>query len=48
MNPTDAGPGDLQTQLEALLHTVWLCERQWEVDDRFDLILGNAPQRARR
>jgi len=30
---------DLQAQLEALLDTVWRCERQWRLDDRFDLIL---------
>jgi hypothetical protein len=30
---------DLQAQLETLLDTVWRCEHQWRVDDRFDLIL---------
>jgi len=34
---------DLRSQLEALLHAVWLCERQWTLDDRFDLLLGNPP-----
>ena len=31
---------DLQAQLETLLDAVWRCERQWRLDDRFDLILG--------
>jgi hypothetical protein len=32
----DAAP-DLQTQLEDLLHGVWLAEANWRVDDRIDL-----------
>jgi hypothetical protein len=40
-------PGDLWGQLESLLDTVWECERQWRLDDRFDLLLGLARRRAR-
>lgn len=32
-------PDDLQTQLEALLHQVWLCEAEWRLDDRIDVAL---------
>ncbi len=34
--------GDLWGQLEGIFHRVWLCERQWRIDDRFDLLLGNS------
>ncbi len=33
---------DLDSQLESLLHTVWQCERQWRLDDRFEVMLGRA------
>jgi len=29
----------LRDQMETLFLTVFDCERQWQVDDRFDLIL---------
>ena len=32
-------PDDLQTQLEALLRQVWLCEAEWRLDDRIDVAL---------
>lgn len=32
-------PADLLSQLESLFDQVWVCERQWRVDDRFDLML---------
>ena len=32
-------PDDLQTQLEALFHQVWLCEAEWRLDDRIDVAL---------
>ena len=32
-------PADLQTQLEALLHQVWLCEAEWRLDNRIELAL---------
>jgi hypothetical protein len=41
MNTENATREDLQAQLESLLDTVWTCERQWRIDDRFDLLLGN-------
>lgn len=31
---------DLQSQLEALFHAVWNAERNWRLDDRIDLALG--------
>lgn len=31
---------DLQSQLEALFHTVWNAEENWRLDDRIDLALG--------
>jgi hypothetical protein len=31
---------DLQTQLEALLDSVWDSEANWRLDDRIDLALG--------
>jgi hypothetical protein len=31
---------DLQSQLEALLHSVWDAEENWRLDDRIDLALG--------
>jgi hypothetical protein len=33
---------DLWGQLEGLLHQVWVCERQWRIDDRFDLLLASS------
>lgn len=36
-----ATPSDLRAQLESLFDIVWRCERQWRIDDRFDLLLGN-------
>ena len=33
-------PADLWSQLESLFDVVCACERQWRVDDRFDLMLG--------
>ena len=41
MNLEKTSVPDLQAQLESLFDTIWLCERQWEIDQRFDLILGN-------
>jgi hypothetical protein len=41
MNPEKISVPDLQAQLESLFDAVWLYERQWEIDERFDLILGN-------
>jgi hypothetical protein len=43
MDAQDGKDGDLEDQLESLFDTVWRCERQWRVDDRFDLLLGNPP-----
>ena len=40
MNPEASIAADLQEQLEGLFDTVWQCERQWRIDDRFDLMLG--------
>ncbi len=37
MNAKTHAEGDLQTQLESLLRTVWECEREWAIDDRIDL-----------
>ena len=34
-----APPPDLQTQLEALLNSVWTAEADWRFDDRLDLSL---------
>jgi len=34
-----ASPPDLTSQLESLLHQVWLCEAEWKLDDRIDLAL---------
>jgi len=45
MDAPDSTDCDLQDQLVSLFDTVWCCERQWEIDDRFDLILGNTPGR---
>ena len=28
---------DLQTQLEDMLHAIWLAEKRWRFDDRIDL-----------
>ncbi len=36
----EAAP-DLQTQLEALLDQVWLCEAEWRFDDRLKLSLSS-------
>lgn len=36
-NRTADTPPDLQTQLEALLHAVWLAEAEWRLDERIDL-----------
>ena len=33
-------PVDLWSQLESLFNVVFECERQWTLDERFDLILG--------
>ena len=41
MNTEKTSAPDLQAQLESLFDAVWHCERQWEIDERFDLILGN-------
>lgn len=41
MNTENATREDLQAQLESLFDTVWACERQWRIDDRFDLLLAN-------
>jgi hypothetical protein len=41
MNGEKSIAPDLQAQLESLFDAVWLCERQWRTDDRFDLMLGN-------
>jgi hypothetical protein len=30
-------PPDLQTQLEAVLHTIWAEEERWRREDRIDL-----------
>ncbi len=30
-------PPDLQTQLETILHAVWLAEADWQLSDRIDL-----------
>ena len=38
-SPDDAP--DLQSQLEALLGTVWDAEENWRLDDRIDLALGD-------
>jgi hypothetical protein len=37
---TDAGwdsVPDLATQLEDILHAIWLAEAEWRLDDRIDL-----------
>lgn len=39
---------DLWSQLESLFDVVYDCERQWCLDDRFDLILGVQPRGAKR
>jgi len=36
---------DLQSQLEALFHTVWDAEENWRLDDRIDLALGQPRHR---
>jgi hypothetical protein len=41
MNSENVTREDLQAQLESLFDTVWTCERQWRIDDRFDFLLGN-------
>ena len=41
MTGQSAPAHDLPTQLESLFDTIWRCERQWRIDDRFDLMLGN-------
>ncbi len=41
MNTEKTSVPDLQAQVESLFDAVWLCERQWEIDDHLDLILGN-------
>jgi len=33
---------DLQTQFEDLLHSVWLAEANWRMNDRIDLATGGA------
>ncbi len=35
--PRREPPPDLQTQLEAMLHEVWIEEERWRRDDRIDL-----------
>ena len=35
---------DLQSQLEALLDTVWEAEANWRLDDRIDLALHVPPR----
>lgn len=39
-NESVAKAPDLQTQLEALLSSVWDAEANWRLDDRIDLALG--------
>lgn len=34
---------DLQTQLEDLLHSVWVAEKGWRLDDQIDLATGCVP-----
>lgn len=34
---------DLQTQLESLLHQVWLCEAEWSFEQRLRLALAVMP-----
>jgi hypothetical protein len=41
MNSEASTSPDLQAQLESLFDSVWQCERQWRIDDRFDLMLGS-------
>jgi hypothetical protein len=36
-----------QDQLESLFDTVWRCEREWRLDDRFEQLLSEAARRAR-
>jgi hypothetical protein len=38
---------DLQSQLEALLDSVWDAEENWRLDDRIDLALGRRRPSAR-
>lgn len=47
MTPGSAPP-DLQAQLEGLLHTVWVQEKQWQVEDRIDLAVRLAQPAANR
>lgn len=35
----EGAPADLDTQLEDLLHAVWLGEENWRFDDRLELAL---------
>jgi hypothetical protein len=35
----------LQDQLESLFDAVWRCEREWQLDDRFALLLLVAARR---
>lgn len=42
---SDAAP-DLETQLEDLLHAVWLAEANWRVDDRIDLATATRRRRS--
>ena len=39
---------DLQTQFEDLLHSVWLAEQEWRLDDRIDLATSYVPPRIHR
>ena len=36
---------DLQTQFEDLLHSVWLAEKEWRLDDQIDLATRCLPLR---
>jgi len=47
MNQSNGTAGDLQTQLESLLDTVWECDRQWALDDRIALAVRLARARER-
>ena len=48
MNPNNPVPCELDEQLESLFDTIWRCERQWRIDDRFDFLLGNPPHQEQR
>ncbi len=38
--PRQTAPPDLQTQLETLLHQVWVCEAGWRFDDKLAVALS--------